>query len=698
MRGFHPAAVEQHFVDGGVVNFLKRATGLAPKLSYPETEAYDRQRAQQRAQTIKSLPGQKDAAAAPQEPSGIGALPADYLRNPKSVLRKREQEAGFKDGGRVRPQGFVASDKHPDGIDTVPARLSKGEYVLPTDTVDAVGVENLDALRAATHTQARGFSGKKDGEFFFAGGGGVDDEERKRGNPGLTTVDDPVANAARFVKVPPPIGTQPGRQDQAQQPPAQPAPVMPPAVQPAAPAPEVQRQSVAAPVASGQPAATAPQPRPRTFTEDVIMTAGDNAKAAWDRGGASGVGEAFGHAVRGAATAIPAAFVDAADDVVNGPIGNTVGGFWRGITGGSDQPTQQPAAASPQASINGAQPDASPAASRHSPPLVSAEEQQRRMNAISGQAAAPAAGGGQEIMPGVFNHGRGQYSDNAAGMGFASGFTGQPNAQNMAAADALAARSQQESRGRVAAAQAAQAQQPQGFQAPVAQHSGNNWQRRNDLRNLEVSAGSITNNGSRWDKHKGESPASQAYRAALVADLQAQNMQPGIDVATMKENAGLQRTGMEQSGANQRAADGNALGRDRLALDTRRFGLDAQAKGFDMRQAQRHENLMTAYDKATHEQRAAMREQYPDIFKRGGEAKLQVLRGRADPATGQIDPDMVVSLDPRTQSARTIPIQGQAPKLQPLPEKDKRVAGQTYLNSNGVPVVVAPDGKVLAVQ
>lgn len=317
MRGFHPAAVEQHFADGGVVNFLKRATGLAPKLEYPALEAYNQQQVAKRAQMLKSLPEQQAGTAAPQAPSGIGALPADYLRNPKSVLRKREQEAGLKDGGRVRPQGFVASDKHPDGIDTVPARLTKGEYVLPTDTVDAVGVENLDALRAATHTPARGFSGEHEGEFFFAGGGGVDDEERKRGNPGLTTVDDPVANAARFVKVPPPIGTQPGRQDQAQQPPAQPA----------APAPEVQRQSVVASVASGQPAATAPQPRPRTFTEDVIMTAGDNAKAAWDRGGASGVGEAFGHAVRGAATAIPAAFVDAADDVVNGPIGNTVGGL-----------------------------------------------------------------------------------------------------------------------------------------------------------------------------------------------------------------------------------------------------------------------------------------------------------------------------------------------------------------------------------
>lgn len=41
------------------------------------------------------------------------------------------------------------------------------------------------------------------------------------------------------------------------------------------------------------------------------------------------------------------------------------------------------------------------------------------------------------ILPGVYQHGRGQYSDNAQGMGFAPGFTGKPSAQSMAVADAL---------------------------------------------------------------------------------------------------------------------------------------------------------------------------------------------------------------------------------------------------------------------
>jgi hypothetical protein len=33
-------------------------------------------------------------------------------------------------------------------------------------------------------------------------------------------------------------------------------------------------------------------------------------------------------------------------------------------------------------------------------------------------------------MEGVYNHGRGQYSDQASGMGFPAGFTGKPNARN----------------------------------------------------------------------------------------------------------------------------------------------------------------------------------------------------------------------------------------------------------------------------
>lgn len=69
--------------------------------------------------------------------------------------------------------------------DSVPAMVTPGEYVLPRDTVQAVGVDNLEALRAATHTQQpvdanvpRGFNP----QHFFANGGLVDDEEAQKAN------------------------------------------------------------------------------------------------------------------------------------------------------------------------------------------------------------------------------------------------------------------------------------------------------------------------------------------------------------------------------------------------------------------------------------------------------------------------------------------------------------------------------------
>lgn len=55
------------------------------------------------------------------------------------------------------------------------------------------------------------------------------------------------------------------------------------------------------------------------------------------------------------------------------------------------------------------------------------------------------------------------------------------------------------------AEQQRRAMQPQP--APTVRHSGNDWQKRNELRNAEVSARSITNNGGRWDA------AAQAERA-----------------------------------------------------------------------------------------------------------------------------------------------------------------------------------------
>ena len=102
------------------------------------------------------------------------------------------------------------------------------------------------------------------------------------------------------------------------------------------------------------------------------------------------------------------------------------------------------------------------------------------------------------------------------------------------------------------------------YDAPVVASSENDWAKRNNLRNLEVSASSITNNGGRFDSRRGRvngpSLAQFAYQDALRADLTAQGEQPRMDMATNQVNAGLQRAGMDLAGNQQRSLVQAALG------------------------------------------------------------------------------------------------------------------------------------------
>lgn len=95
------------------------------------------------------------------------------------------------------------------------------------------------------------------------------------------------------------------------------------------------------------------------------------------------------------------------------------------------------------------------------------------------------------------------------------------------------------------------------FNAPQAAHSGNDWEAANNLRNLAVSASSITNNGGRYDSRQGRnnvgpSLAQAVYLDAQRADMAARGQQPGLDAATNQVNSNLQREGMQQDGANGR--------------------------------------------------------------------------------------------------------------------------------------------------
>ncbi len=87
------------------------------------------------------------------------------------------------------------------------------------------------------------------------------------------------------------------------------------------------------------------------------------------------------------------------------------------------------------------------------------------------------------------------------------------------------------------------------FSSPQVAHSGNDREARKNLRNLEVSASSITNNGGRYDfrqgrNNAGPSVAQSAYQDALRAELTARGVQPVLDSQTNQLNSNLQRKRM----------------------------------------------------------------------------------------------------------------------------------------------------------
>ena len=521
-------------------------------------------------------------ASGQEAPTGKGFTPHQFFADGGTVQDEEERASkgnpagiGFADGGRVRPRGFVVGPGT-ETSDSIPARLSKGEYVLPADTVRAVGVDKLDALREATHDPAQGRSGKNGPEFFFAGGTpeGVDGVKK--------AYDDWQASKPSWFAQQTPTSVQKERDAEAAY-------------------GKALQDSYRTNLNGGQPGS-------------ALLTQ-------------------------------PAAQQD----------------------GKAPEPPVAPAAPSAAGAGRGT---VNPSTVNPSAPAPS-----------NAPAAAP------EVMPGVYRHGRGQYSDNASGMGMPAGFTGQPNAQNMAAADALQAR-------QTPAGFQPAGSQPAGVQAPVVRNSTNDWAARKALENAATAASSITANGGRFDRNgRAGSPQAAAYRAALANDFALQQAQPGMDQAAMRENAGIQREGMQQDGATTRTGmteqGSNAREAGRNALAQGELGLKREAAGLQTRAAQRRESAYDNYSKAkTDEDRQAIAKQFPDLFGQAKDAahRMEVVRGKTDPMTGQSSGDYVVVQDPKTGEVRQIQMGAQQPAL---PPGMKRQIG----TSNGRPVYEDMNGK-----
>lgn len=673
MRGFQPAAhLVPKYADGGLV---QRALGLIGGRKKQIDEAVK----------VASQDTRQASAPAPAPPPAPVKTTQDGKFDEKRTSKDNPAGIGFANGGQVRrPRGFVVGPGTGTS-DSIPAQLSNGEYVLPADTVRAVGVDKLDALREATHKPVRGFAPKaapEEPRQFFSDGGLVDEE-----------------NASRFVKVPPGIGGNPGANA-----PVRPAPV-------ATPAPRGFTPNAAPPA---QPPAPAPADSGGLSYRENNQAVGRDIKDSWNKGN---YGEAIGKTVAGTVGMFSTPIIDGGLAAWDG-----AKGFGRGLLGVESPPGNatpaKPSGTTPKQDATASTPTHATAT------LNSVMEVQRRRDAINGttdtntntnaktntnDAAAPPAPEpkGREVLPGAYEHGRGKYSDRADGMGFSPGFTGKPNAQNDAAAEALSARSQQESTNRLAQQQyqreVADAQAINAAGTQYAPNSGLQHQWMSDLRDPRTLALRNASVGSKIFQNKGEELMANKARQARVAGVQAaiggqmHDAQAAQTAALQSKNtlaSNLATEQMRQDGENQRSSRRLAIDQQRLGIEAGKAAQESTARGFDIRAAQRQEDLYKKYDAAkTPEEKSAIAQQIRDLSGKNTESPWKI---QVTPTTKNVDGSTTDGSIYRynTQTGVVERVDGSgAGKPPPAPQdSSKRIKGNPYTAPNGQTVIWNGDG------
>ena len=601
MRGFQP----QKFADGGLVQGLKRAFGMDEERN-ARVAAYRAQAAQEAAQN------QQQAAPAPAPAPAV----SDYMG--MGAMKRREKAAGLKDGGTVKPRGFKAgglirgpgtgtsdsieTEKRPGTFimpadstqaigpealeelgevgdsateeqgESVPVRLSNGEFELPPEQVQALGESVLTVMRDATHRPVRGFAPEAQPEEprqFFANGGLVQDDEKRP--PGFSP-SNVASKAAGFV-------------------------------------------------AGAFPNTTA-----------AVKGAMQDARDAYQQGG---LGAAVGQSARVAVTPL----IGLADDVATStaraidPAANAL----KTLVTGDATPIGQAPVAGPTAKT------------ASTPPVSPAPSVQARPSTV---ATAPAV----------------EPTAAPAGQPLAAGNV---SAQNNAAAEALSApRAVGFAPGLAPTAATAQ------VAAPVVRNSTNDWAARKALENAATAASSITNDPSRIGARAAAlSSDNVAYQAALKNDQALQLAQPGMDLAAMRENAALQREGMQQSGADQRSARGFQIDNRRAGIEEKRAATEAEARGFDIRQGYRQEKLSERYDAAkTPEEKAAVAQQIRDLSGKQTESpwKVQVTPTTKN-ADGSTTEGSIYRYNTQTGAVERVDA-GQDSSQQPLDKNQQAIA------------------------
>lgn len=563
----------------------------------------------------------------------------------------------------------------PPVADTIPALMAPGEAALPPDTVQALGgPPGVQALIDATHDPVtpvvdprQRVAGQKP-QLFFANGGVTPDREELINS--IPKEDERKAPAGNYAPQPSERGADEGadwlagmgsgaqasRPVTGQMPTKNMGPVQEVGA-PMLPAPAQATQAAQA----GQQAATgarngvhlpmadvaqanavragqAGQEQPQAPADARNMYFQDRSqdmRERWNRGDYAG---AVGSGVRTAGEGLGILAIGAADNIIS-PWVDAAGRAWDGLAGnqpGEAQAAPPPANQGAAAAAKGEAPAKSDSATAAGAAKADAGKEP------ADEEQAPSA---TRVANGVYRSGN-AYSDTAAGAYGLSQDTRTPSAQNQAAAQALADRSQRESMARVQAAYGLQERPRRGWSVAAPPSSAALDQQTKNLlskvltpyvgaQNGQLTAAQL--NAARGILEGAQERGLKGYQAQLQAQTQLQH-------ADLQNDGAMAREQLSQSGANFRDANRTAVDMRRLGLDGQRLYGDQLEQGARLYEAERVSGILDELGNPdTPKERADFLQQ-----------QLQLLRGKQDQNRFTVVPGGQ-EWDDRAGSMRTVP-------------------------------------------
>lgn len=591
-------------------------------------------------------------------------MPQAHSPAARRLLAAGSNARRYSRGGMVRGPGTSTSD-------SIPARLSDGEFVLPADTVKRVGARTLRDLVDATHTP----TGNPERRGHFSDGGLA--RKAKQDFVGEALAGMEQQRAASIAK---------GNEDAARA-----------AAEAEAAASRAAGSSTAGPSTQASSPAAAPTTGGSLDSRVAQIPVGGPQAPAADGSRGSWSNTEIGRNVNNALMALPGAGAVPAIAKTGGAISSGINAATRLLNAGANAAvggsalTEATKTLAADASSARATPAASPLVAQPNPTGERLATDTQRLPLGPSNAASPAsAPTAREIRPGVYQHGRGQFSDNPDGMGFAPG-AGNPSANNIAAADALAARSAADVSGAVARSM----QQPQAPQLSIMGGGGFGLRDTDYLarRNAEVSASSMTNARDR-NPRTGMSPAETALANIYAMQSAQQRARSDQALQAARVAGDLTRAGIQEQGANARnALDNSTRSLSDLAkidVDRGRFELEKNAASFQNRTAQRIEGAQTALDNAkTPEEQRNARQRLLALMGKSSEDswKPVALQGGAD-AQGNKTESILGAVNERTGEMRRMN-QAAPPAAPPADGTQVRGKdGRLYVVKNGQPVLM----------